>query len=311
MKYLKSYSLFESTGWSLEEINRMADAGLMTGAEKIEATRTTIKQILREAGESNPWSERGKALLSSLPAIEAINTPEAEAFFKAGWTPTSTVQQLANATLVWSREIQYTDSERANLWQYSTDPQQYRQSEQLIFYEATGYARHNVGDRLQVMLRKAPGGGLSFYRGAMQELNERWAIEDRFVPNRKTVAQTRAKEAVIKQIREFLEPKFKDHKWVLERYLQFLASGGSAKQLAQRFQIIQRRFPSLPLWGAERYYDELLDKALTDGLPDGVKFWLASPIEVSSWAARKIDLWRKLIDRGLVDTDLSKTITQR
>ena len=296
MKYLKSYRLFESQGWSLEEIIRMAEAGLMTGQEKAAAMRTAIRQILTDGGNLDPWSNRGQTLLSELPVIAAVGTPEAEAFRAAGWRPFSTIAQIANGTLVWSRLPNDPDSQRL---------------EQIIFYEETGYVRSSVGDRLQVILKKSAGGGLAFFRDSMQEVNDRWAIEERFVPSRKTLAQTRAKEAVIAEIREFLEPKFKDHKWVLERYLQFLASGGSAKQLAQRFQIIQRRFPSLPLWGAENYYTELLDKTLANGLPDDVKFWLASPIEVSSWAARKIDLWRKLLDRGLVDTDLSKTITQR
>jgi hypothetical protein len=108
-----------------------------------------------------------------------------------------------------------------------------------------------------------------------------------------------------------LAPKFKDHKLVLDQYLQFLANGGSAKQLAQRFQIIQRQFPSLPLWGTGLNYEDLLTTVLTAGLPDGVKFWLASHIKVYFFAVRQIDLWQRLLDLGLVDTDLSKTITQR
>jgi hypothetical protein len=297
MKYLKSYSIFESQGWSLEEIIRMAEAGLMSGAEKTEETRKAIRQILAEAGEMDPWSAPGQALLRDLSVIAAVGTPEAEPFLAAGWQPTSTIVQLANGTLVWSRPLQ----SRLSI----------QHTEELIFYEATGYARHNIGNQLQPLLRKTPGGGLSFYRGAMQELNERWAIEESFVPNRKTLAQARAKDAVIAEIREFLAPKFKDHKLVLDQYLQFLANGGSAKQLAQRFQIIQRQFPSLPLWGTGLDYEDLLRTVSTAGLPDGVKFWLASHIKVHYWAVHQIDLWQRLLDLGLVDTGLSKTITQR
>lgn len=297
MKYLKSYNLFESQGWSLEEIIRMAEAGLMSGQEKAAAMRTAIRQILTDGGNLDPWSNRGQTLLSELPVIAAVGTPEAEAFRAAGWRPFSTIAQIANGTLVWSRlPMPWTKSQRL---------------EQIIFYEETGYVRSSVGDRLQVMMQKSAGGGLAFFRDSMREVNERWAIEEFLVPSRKVFAQRQAKEAVIAEIQDFLEPKFKDHKWVLERYLQFLASGGSAKQLVQRFKVIQRRFPSLPLWGAENYYHDLLDKVLTEGLPDGVKLWLAVPIEVSHWEARKIDLWRQLINQGLVDTDLSKTITQR
>jgi len=303
MKYLKSYRLFESQGWSLEEIIRMAEAGLMTGQEKAAAMRTAIRQILTDGGNLDPWSNRGQTLLSELPVIAAVGTPEAEAFRAAGWRPFSTIAQIANGTLVWSRLPNDPDSQRL---------------EQIIFYEETGYVRSSVGDRLQVILKKSAGGGLAFFRDSMQEVNERWAIEAYLVPSRKHFAQQQAKAAIMAEIREFLESKFTSnnprHERVLNEYLTLLAQSGSAKQLISRFTIIKTKFPNLPLWIATDYTYYLRDLFRLinkTGLPEPIKLYLPVPVKIPSYLQSDlISEWNRLRSSDLINTTITKDIIQ-
>jgi hypothetical protein len=296
MKYFKSFSLFENQDWSLEEIIRMMDAGLMTSAEAVPAMRTIIRKLLAEAGTSEIWSAEGIEALREIPAVAAVNEPEAQPFWDAGFKPVSSIVQLAQGTLAWQRSNQ--DSGFV--------------AEELIFYERTGYVRQMLGGRLQVMARANPGGGLSFFKAKMQELNERWALEIPLVPSRSGVAAQQRRTDALSQIEatlvELFEPAVVEP--FIAEYIRCLRLGFSLGELAKLPQKIEKTWPNLPIRFVNNFGTEQW-QLLIDQVPASTKLFLAtSPIlyQRFNWHTEWYAIWQAAADAGKVNQQVSKPV---
>lgn len=296
MKYLKPFALFENSDWSLDEIQRMLDAGLMTSAEAVPAMRKLIREILAATGTSEIWSAEGIEALREIPAVAAVNEPEAQPFWDAGFKPVSSVVQLAQGTLDWHRSNQ--DSGFV--------------AEHLVLYERTGYVRQMMGDRLQVMVRANPGGGLGFFKDKMQELNERWALEIPLSPHRKTVAtqqrRTEAQSQIEATLVKLFEPASVEP--FIAEYIRCLSLGFSLAELAKLPQKIEKTWPNLPIrfinnFGTEQW------QLLLEQVPASTKLFLAtSPIlyQRFHWHTEWYELWQAAAGAGKVNQQLSKPV---
>lgn len=296
MKYLKPFALFENEDWSLAEIQRMLDAGLMTSAEAVLAIRKLIREILAAAGTSEIWSAEGIAALSEIPAVAAVGEPEAQPLLAAGFKPVSSIVQLAQGTLDWHRSNQ--DSGFV--------------AEHLILYERTGYVRQMMGDRLQVMVRANPGGGLGFFKEQMQELNDRWALEIPLSPHRKTVATQQRRTEAQSQIEATLVKLFAPASVepFIAEYVRCLSLGAGLAEMGNLSQKIEKTWPNLPIrfintFGTAEW------QLLLDQVPASTKLFLAtSPILYPRfhWHTEWYALWQAAADAGKVNQQLSKAV---
>lgn len=296
MKYLKPFALFENSDWSLDEIQRMLDAGLMTSAEAVPAMRKLIREILAAAGTSEIWSAAGIEALREIPAVAAVNEPEAQPLWDAGFKPVSSVVQLAQGTLDWHRSNQ--DSGFV--------------AEHLVLYERTGYVRQMMGDRLQVMVRANPGGGLGFFKDKMQELNDRWALEIPLSPHRKTVATQQRRTDAQSQIEATLVKLFEPASVepFIAEYVRCLSLGAGLAEMGNLSQKIEKTWPNLPIrfintFGIAEW------KLLLDQVPASTKLFLAtSPILYPQfyWHSEWYALWQAAADAGKVNQQLSKAV---
>lgn len=302
MKHLLPFALFENEDWSLDEIQRMLDAGLMTPAEAAPAMRTIIRKLLAEAGTSEIWSEAGIEALREIPAVAAVREPEAEALFAAGFKPVSSVIQLAQGTLDWERATP-TAAERSMIRPTA---------EHLIFYEKTGYVRQMIGDRLQVIIRSTAGGGLSFFKDKMREVDERWVLAEPFMPSRKTFAAKQRRDAAEAEIESKLNELFGEtaSDLFIKKYLKVLTAGFTIVELNKLPQKIQKSWPLLPIRFIDQYTESSW-RILFEHLPQANKFYLvSSPILHNNftWQTAWFSLWQAAIEAGKVEVSMSKPV---
>jgi hypothetical protein len=301
MKHVKSFALFENENWDLFDIQRMLDAGLMTPTEAAPAMRTIIRRLLAEAGTSEIWSEAGIEALREIPAVAAVGEPEAQPLWDAGFKPVSSIIQLAQGTLDWERIAEPADRDMTR-----------RSIERLVFYEKTGYVRQMIGQALHVLIRSNPGGGLSFFKDKMRELNDRFAVERQFVPSRKTLAAKQKRDAAETAIESQLNELFGEtaSDLFIQKYLEVLASGFTIAELNTLPQKIQKSWPLLPIRFIDRYSEDSW-RILFDYLPSANKFYLvSSPILHNNftWQTLWFRLWQAAIEAGKVEVSMSKPV---
>jgi len=271
MQYVEPFALFESENWTLSEIQRMLDAGLMTPTEAAPAIRVVIRRLLAEAGTSEIWSEAGIAALLEIPAVAAVREPEAEPLWNADFKPVSSIVQLAQGTLDWERLI----SGQSSIEPY---PQQWSNVERLVFYEKTGYVRQMIGKggKLSVLFQSRPGGGLSFFKDRMRELNDRFAIDRPFVPSRRSVAAKERKAAVAADVEATLMRQFGETQAdeFINAYLQMANHSFSPTEMARLPRLIMQNWPNLPVRidkGQPDFY-----RRLFDSMPPANKLYLVN-----------------------------------
>jgi hypothetical protein len=306
MKHIKSFALFENQDWSLEEIIRMMDAGLMTSQEAAPSLRAAIRRLLSAAGTEDIWSQAGMAALNDIPAMAAVSEPEAQPFWDAGFKPVSSVIQLAQGTLDWERPFR-DEAGEPRIWNGKP------QVEHLVFYEKTGYVRQMLGDRLQVLIRTAPGGGVSFFKSMFVELNERWAIEQSGVPNRKTVAANERRASAQNEFKakliELWGPEL--DQTFLDQYMKMIAAAYSIGEVKALTNKVERIWPNLPIKYADQFNWDEFWRATMQTMPTLNQLFLStSPLFYNrfSWQMQWRDKFRELESAGKVNASLSKPI---
>ena len=303
MKHVKSFALFENENWDLFEIQRMLDAGLMTPTEAAPAMRVVIRRLLAEAGTDQVWSAEGIAALREIPAVAAVGEPEAQPLWDAGFKPVSSIIQLAQGTLDWERIAEPADRDMTR-----------RSIERLVFYEKTGYVRQMIGQALHVLFRSNPGGGLSFFKDKMRELNDRFAIDRQFVPSRKTVAAQERKEEAETGVETVLRDLFGETQadQFIDAYVQLASYGFSTAELTKLPQRIESVWPNLPIRYVQRGVGNLW-QTLFDSMPYTNKLYLiTSPIINPGfhWLQDWVNMWQAQVEAGKVNQRLSKPIRQ-
>lgn len=299
MKHLLPFALFENEDWTLDEIQRMLDSGLMTADEAAPAMRTVIRKLLAEAGTSEIWSEAGIEALREIPAVAAVREPEAEALWRVGFKPVSSIIQLAQGTLDWQRDNQSQSADGAGV-------------ERLVFYERTGYVRQMIGKQLHVLIQSTPRGGLGFFKDKMREVADRFAIEEPFLPSRKTVEtrnrRTEAEELIAAKLYELFGEAASE--LFVTTYVKCLSAGLSLAELRNILPKIERNWPNLPIRHTDRFGDTQW-RILLEYLPSGHQLYLiTSPLinQRYHWLMPWVNRWQEAIAAGKVDQRLSKPV---
>jgi hypothetical protein len=293
MKYVKSYAIFEQEEWTFDEVQRMLDSGLMTLDEALPTLRKAIRTELAKAGTNDPWSPEGREVLRAFPVVAAVDEPEAQPFFDAGWKPDSSIVQIAQGTLQWKKVKEYPNA---------TPPAVRLQY--LVFYDRTGYVRSSVGSSQPVTLFKVtPGQGLAFFKSMMAATVEKYSIVD-LVQSHKSLATDRGRADVRQKVLDKLQPLFGEHTKLLKYYIDtqlIKAFGLKSEAVADK---IVAGWPGLPLWIIDSI---VLDTAASTGVPAGAKFWMAKSIKLdNSWSGYFVRKFEELREAGLVDEEKTK-----